>query len=242
MRYPQASAMSNALLREILVEASSDAGPGDDLQRASTRLLSDCALGFWTERSERITIISWAPRAGIDSETRKRWGRWLPKVDESYVRTTRVMIEEAQARVASAARRSIYNNALFDEGLVLTELEAHLRGRGANDAETARQAWLLQGCRPVTACRKRLHPQQSLATMRKTILGWPWALLFSVSLADATGARCTGPARVTGVRGSITKRSLLSATKRRPFCLLRECAQTALGRRRQAPMLLKIAP
>lgn len=137
--------MSNASLREILVEAPSGTGPGDDLQRASTRLLSDYALGFWTEHSERITIISWAARAGIDSETRKRWGRWLPNS-----RATRVMIEEAQARVASAARRSIYNSALFDEGLVLTELEAHLRGRGANVAETARQTWLLQGCRPVT--------------------------------------------------------------------------------------------
>ena len=69
-----------------------------------SRLMEPASSSFWSEHSERVTIISWASACGVEKETRKRWGRWSPSVDEDSVATTRQLIFAAQSRPLSFLR------------------------------------------------------------------------------------------------------------------------------------------
>ena len=82
MRYPDAMVFSRTLFTELLAQRKNEFGNYE-------RLMEPASSSFWSEHSERVTIISWASACGVEKETRKRWGRWSPTVDEDYVTTTR---------------------------------------------------------------------------------------------------------------------------------------------------------
>ena len=63
-------------------------------------LLRPESTAYFSEHSERVTIMSWAAVCEVDKEVRRRWGRWRPSVDEGYVTTTRKLTFEAQKKVA----------------------------------------------------------------------------------------------------------------------------------------------
>ena len=83
--YPDAMAMSRALLRELKAPIRSG-GQMEDL------IVTDEVGGFWSEHSERVTMASWAAATKIRQHIIKRWGRWRPSVDEEYVKTTKMLV------------------------------------------------------------------------------------------------------------------------------------------------------
>ncbi|CAK9037827.1 DnaJ-like subfamily C member 17 [Durusdinium trenchii] len=93
MKYADAMAYSRALLAELpsrLVDGEGRKVP----------LLLPESTAYFSEHSERITMMSWAAVCGVEKEDRRRWGRWRPSVDEGYVTTTRRLTFEAQKTVA----------------------------------------------------------------------------------------------------------------------------------------------
>ena len=97
MKYQDAMAFSRALWCELPSSIR-------DQEGRPMKLLQPESSSYWSEHSERITMISWAAAVGISKEVRRRWGRWKPSVDEDYVTTTRKMIHDAQKQVAQKIR------------------------------------------------------------------------------------------------------------------------------------------
>lgn len=77
VRYSEALSMSRALLNLSTVCAVQSEHNGRLL------LTLPDSSGFWSEHSERVTVISWAAAVGVNPEARKRWGRWKPSTDTS---------------------------------------------------------------------------------------------------------------------------------------------------------------
>ena len=96
MRYADAMCFPRALLTE-LHSARTD-GDGN-----MYKLMNPESTSYWSEHSERVTIMSWALIAEV-RETRRRWGRWSPGVDEEYAVTTKRVVTTAQAGLASKIR------------------------------------------------------------------------------------------------------------------------------------------
>ena len=122
--YADASAMSQALFGDL----TSD---GD---------LPLCAAGvglLWTEHSERATITTWCRSAEISPETVRMLCRWQPACDESYVRSVRLLVETAQARVAALIRSNLGGKDFLDEEHVWDKLVLHLASVWGSDPEQA---------------------------------------------------------------------------------------------------------
>ena len=99
---------------------------------------------FWSEHSERVTVVSWAAALQVDGEARKRWGRWKPSTDEEYVKTSLTMVMEAQAVTASKLRDQIGGVDLVEEDLVLAELGRWMEDRGFSEPEIDEQLHALR--------------------------------------------------------------------------------------------------
>ena len=114
MRYPDAMVFLRTLFTELLAQRKNEFGNYE-------RLMEPASSSFWSEHSERVTIISWASACGIDKETRKRWGRWSPSVDEDYVTTTRQLIFAAQRKIAGYIREQYgVKDVVDDQGILNT--------------------------------------------------------------------------------------------------------------------------
>ena len=94
LSYPEAMCYSRALHLELY-------SIRQDEQGELCRLMLPEATSYWSERSERVTIMSWALIAEIPRETRRRWGRWSPGVDEEYAVTTKRVVTQAQTFLAN---------------------------------------------------------------------------------------------------------------------------------------------
>ena len=108
MKYADAMAYSRALLAELpsrLVDGEGEKVP----------LLLPESTAYFSEHSERITMMSWAAVCGVEKEDRRRWGRWRPSVDEGYVTTTRRLTFEAQKTVAKRIRGTYGVHDLVDD-------------------------------------------------------------------------------------------------------------------------------
>ena len=97
LKYQDAMTYSRALLSEL----PSRLKDGAD---RTVPLLQPESTAYFSEHSERVTIMSWAAVCEVDKEVRRRWGRWRPSVDEGYVTTTRKLTFEAQKKVAEKVR------------------------------------------------------------------------------------------------------------------------------------------
>lgn len=90
-------------------------------------LLRPESSSYWSEQSERVTIIGWAAVIGVDKEIRRRWGRWKPSVDEDYVTTTRKMVHTAQKEVAGRIRRQHGTLDVVDDRSVVNNFTVWLQ-------------------------------------------------------------------------------------------------------------------
>ena len=112
MRYPDAMAYSRALLSELPSSLTSR----DGRRRA---LMSAEGTGFWSEHSERVTMMSWALIAEVPKEVRRRWGRWSPSVDEEYAVTTKKVVLAAQGGVAHKIKSNYKTTDILDDKSVI---------------------------------------------------------------------------------------------------------------------------
>lgn len=63
MRYPNAMVFSRTLMTELLSQRKNQFGNYETLMEAASS-------SFWSEHSERVTIVSWAASCEVDRETR----------------------------------------------------------------------------------------------------------------------------------------------------------------------------
>ena len=75
--------------------------------------------GYWSERSERVTTMSWALIAEVPKEVRRRWGRWSPSVDEEYAVTTKKVVLAAQGGVAHKTKGNHKTSDVLDDKSVI---------------------------------------------------------------------------------------------------------------------------
>ena len=120
MKYQDAMAFSRALWCELPSRIKDQDG-------RPMKLLQPESSSYWSEHSERITVISWAAALGIGKEVRRRWGRWKPSVDEDYVTTTRKMIFDAQKEVARKIRSQSDMSDVVDDRAVVNNFTIWLQ-------------------------------------------------------------------------------------------------------------------
>ena len=114
LKYGDAMAMTRAMLSEL-----------PDLQApglTEVQLLDPQVTAFWSEHTERVTMITWAASMGVEKEVRQRWGRWRPTVDEEYAKTTGTMVREAQKMICEGIRSHHGFQDVLNDLEVLTEL------------------------------------------------------------------------------------------------------------------------
>ena len=132
VNYGDAMAMTRALLWELKA-----------LKPGSTEMMNliseEEALGFWSEHSERVTMSSWAAALGVKQEIIKRWGRWRPSVDEEYVKTTKVLVAQAQRNVAEVLKETGMIRDLLGEDEVMEALKKRLKERSVPDDRVKNQ-------------------------------------------------------------------------------------------------------
>ena len=83
-----------------------------DVDGRPLRLMAPESTSYWSEHSERITIMSWALTAEIPRETRRRWGRWSPGVDEDYAVTTKRVVTQAAGVLGGKDQRAVLHHGL----------------------------------------------------------------------------------------------------------------------------------
>ena len=130
--YPDAMAMSRALLRELKAPIRSG-GQMEDL------VVTDEVGGFWSEHSERVTMASWAAATKIRQDIIKRWGRWRPSVDEEYVKTTKMLVLEAQGQVANTIKRIGWAKDPVGDEEVFQQLAERLEERAVDETLVRKQ-------------------------------------------------------------------------------------------------------
>ena len=104
-------------------------------------VLCSQAASFWTEHSQRATLVSWCSLVGSFPQS---WldalGRWGANGAAGYDRTYRSRAQTIQAKIASSIRASKDPHALLDESTLLEELEVYLGTKGASDIEALKQS------------------------------------------------------------------------------------------------------
>ena len=123
VKYPEAMAMSRALLGMVK-------RPDRDGDWRQLLISIPETTAYWSEHSERVTIISWAAALGVDPDSRKRWGRWRPTTDEDYAKTSQTMVMAAQLHVAEKLREGLNSPSLVEDEEVLLGLGKWLEERG----------------------------------------------------------------------------------------------------------------
>ena len=132
VRYHEAISMSRALMNTLKVCWPSELEGRDLLDLEDTS-------AFWSEHSERVTIVSWAAALGVSPEARKRWGRWKPSTDEEYAKTSLTLVFDAQETVAQKLRMEQNLRDVIEDDLVLAELGKWLEDRGHREVDISGQ-------------------------------------------------------------------------------------------------------
>eukprot|EP00434_Breviolum_minutum_P020185 symbB.v1.2.017800.t1/scaffold1394.1/size200789/23 len=133
VRYADALSMSRALANDLQKVELSDSEVSRKL------IIIPDVSGYWSEHSERVTMVSWAAALKIDSESRRRWGRWKPSTDEEYAKTTLTMVLAAQKEVAEKLRHSWGGADLVEDEVLLQELGKWLEERCFTEHEIDEQ-------------------------------------------------------------------------------------------------------
>ena len=153
VRYADALSMSRALANELQKVEPSDSEVSRKL------IIIPDVLGYWSEHSERVTMMSWAAALKIDSESRRRWGRWKPSTDEEYAKTTLTMVLAAQKEVAEKLRHSWGGADLVEDEVLLQELGKWLEERCFTEAEIDEQLRRLRQTNRGRRWRRSDHQQ-----------------------------------------------------------------------------------
>lgn len=99
-------------------------------QSGGTPLLLCGAGGFWTEHSERNAMPSAAAALREGRDVQERLGRWKAGASESYVRTTRLIVERFQSELAQRIRGGEGGPDFLDEESILGEMRVYAQGLG----------------------------------------------------------------------------------------------------------------
>ncbi len=132
VKYHEAMSMSRALMNRMKV-------CWEGVMEGRNLLDLEDTSAFWSEHSERVTMVSWAAALGVSPEARKRWGRWKPSVDEEYAKTSLTMVYEAQEVVAQKIRFEAGTRDVTEDDLVLLDLGRWLENRGHREVDISSQ-------------------------------------------------------------------------------------------------------
>ena len=143
LKYGDAMAMSRALLSELPDLQS----PGVDVDS----MIDPLVTAFWTEHTERVTMITWAASLGVDKEVRQRWGRWRPTVDEDYAKSTGVMVRDAQKFIAESIRSHHGFQDVLNDLEVLMDLKDWMVEKDLHPSAIEDQLTALHPVRTMTA-------------------------------------------------------------------------------------------
>lgn len=135
---PIASTMSQALFNEIRLGREEGAKP----------LLYPGLGVLWTERSERVTVRTWAQAARIPEDARKMIGRWRPSADEADEQNVKVNVLRSQKVLATFVKENMANSDPFDETTVVQLVEQRMQGMGCGQEECDEQMMRLMTFMP----------------------------------------------------------------------------------------------
>ncbi len=137
--YPDVCAMSRALFRTVSAPTRVlDAGP------VPSEVLSSChwvssdeplfsvplLWSYFTEHSDRATLMSWLAAHGYIKEVRNFAGGWSTQGSDSYIRTARTAIGNAQRFIADSARNGDLAQDVLADLDVLEGIERYLQSKG----------------------------------------------------------------------------------------------------------------
>jgi len=106
-------------------------------------LLSENLVAAFTGHSERSTLPRLLAALGVPKGDRDPLGRWSARGSDEYVRTYRVLLKEAAAKIVrSMAGPSVYEK--FDEDQVADNMGERLRARGLGEEIVAEQIAIFQ--------------------------------------------------------------------------------------------------
>ena len=110
------------------------------------RLLSEDALPFWSEHSDRAGVDSWLAAVGVGADHRRFLGRWAATgAQDAYVRTALRICENLQIVAARHARAVAAGGPdYFGEEHLTAQLLAFLRRKGVSERDCEVQTDLLK--------------------------------------------------------------------------------------------------
>ena len=97
------------------------------------------ATTFWREHGDRAQMVSWAACCGVDRPAREALGRWKAGSSDEYIRTSRTLVLQAQATIATRIREHLGRTDVLGEAVLLQELHAHLVTRGWSPSRASEQ-------------------------------------------------------------------------------------------------------
>ena len=126
------------------------------VDKAGGRLIPDGWERFWTEHSERATLVSGLAALGVAKSERDLLGRWKPEGSDQYVRSYNAAVGRLQNQFAQPIKVGEGYNA-FDEGSVLEELKLWLVEKWQVDQKIA--------CDAVDAWKEKIRPYTPFADL-----------------------------------------------------------------------------
>ena len=245
MRYADAMCFSRALLTEIYSARK-------DSEGNLFRLMNPESTSYWSEHSERVTIMSWALIAEVPRETRRRCGRWSPGVDEEYAVTTKRVVTTAQYGITDYVDdRSVLN------GFSLWLQTVHLKSVSESHQESMKIAppmWGGLGEGPVKVVKKpfvakeemdvqfvdsrlRCSPMMRAWMTSRRGRDFLWAPSFCRCWGAPNAGLCTSWEDATGSRACTTRSTswLAWSARRSRQKAVNACAAHASLQRRRSP-------
>ena len=123
VKYPEAVAASVEMMESL-------GGRGD------RPLIPHGWTRFWTEHSERSTMVSGLAAVGVPKDERDLLGRWKPEGSDQYLRTYNAAVGAMQKRYAGMVKDGTAYER-FDEGIIFEDLKRWLRDAWTADEEQA---------------------------------------------------------------------------------------------------------
>ena len=119
------------------------------LVQGSGPLLSAVAASYWTEHSQRATLVTWASMVGsFPTAWLDQLGRWGSDGSSGYDRSYRSRAQRIQERVAHEIRTAADPHDLLDEAEVFEALQAFLEARKVSSEEILPQMGRLHTISP----------------------------------------------------------------------------------------------
>lgn len=114
--------------------------------QVNTPLLIAGSQIYWTEHSDRATLVTWSRLAGVSKEDCDLLGRWSAQESTEYFRASKKVILRVQHMIAMNFRSSGTVD-VFGERLLLDGFSEFLKSRNVSRLDIREQCMRLESCR-----------------------------------------------------------------------------------------------